>query len=336
MEKDLISIIVPVYNAEKYLDRCIESIVNQTYKNIEIILVNDGSKDKSLEICTLWQKKDKRIVVVNKQNEGAAKARNDGLDIAKGEYIGFIDADDYIKETMYEKLFLNLKENNSDMSCCDYIYTYEDSDKQIECVENSLAKVTGNNICEYFIKDGETLIEKRIFKKSITGFIWRSLYKRDLIGAQRFENHRYYEDLIFLIKTIKPNTKISYVSEGLYFYFQNSSSVVHSKISVENFSKKIETCKCVISLFEEKLGVTNDNIKAYKFYVFKGLMIEAINSNLFKDNLFKKAILNDSFVSSLNSKENYKLYNKNKNFKRKISNFLIHNRLFKIYNLISM
>ncbi|MEG2898607.1 MAG: glycosyltransferase, partial [Eubacterium sp.] len=101
----LISLIIPIYNSEKFLDRCIQSIINQTYKNIEIILVNDGSIDQSLEICQLYKKRDNRIVIINKKNGGVGSARNIGLQKAKGDYIGFIDSDDYIDKETYEEYY---------------------------------------------------------------------------------------------------------------------------------------------------------------------------------------------------------------------------------------
>ena len=117
-EKTLISIIVPVYRTEKYLDRCVESIVNQTYKNLEIILVDDGSPDDCPKMCDEWAKKDKRIKVIHKENGGVSSARNIGIKSAKGKYIGFVDSDDYIEKEMYESLIDVLNKNKN----LDYIY----------------------------------------------------------------------------------------------------------------------------------------------------------------------------------------------------------------------
>ena len=113
--EELISIIVPVYNVEKYLEKCVDSIINQTYKNIEIILVDDGSKDNSGKICDIIKEKDERIKVIHKQNGGLSDARNAGLKIAKGTYIGFVDSDDYIAEDMYQTLYSLSKEKNADI-----------------------------------------------------------------------------------------------------------------------------------------------------------------------------------------------------------------------------
>ena len=114
-DNELISIVVPVYNVEKYLKRCLDSLVNQTYKNIEIILVNDGSTDSSLEICKGYAKKDSRVKIISKKNEGLGYTRNEGINIAKGIYIAFIDSDDYVDENFYEKLYVSAKKYNSDM-----------------------------------------------------------------------------------------------------------------------------------------------------------------------------------------------------------------------------
>lgn len=118
--KELISIIVPVYNVEQYLDDCLISIINQTYKNLEIILIDDGSTDKSGKICDEYAKKDSRIIVIHKENGGVSSARNAGLRIAKGAYIGFVDPDDWIAEDMYEVLYSNAKKYDADVSVCKY------------------------------------------------------------------------------------------------------------------------------------------------------------------------------------------------------------------------
>ncbi|MBR1540013.1 MAG: glycosyltransferase [Clostridia bacterium] len=118
MEEELISIIVPVYKVEKYLDKCINSIVSQTYKNLEVILVDDGSPDSCGKMCDEWTQKDTRIKVIHKENGGLSDARNFGLDCAKGKYIQFVDSDDYIEKDMIEFLYKNLKENNADISIC--------------------------------------------------------------------------------------------------------------------------------------------------------------------------------------------------------------------------
>jgi len=133
---ELISIIVPIYNVEIYLEKCLNSIINQTYKNIEILLINDGSSDNSLRICKKYQKKDKRIVLINKKNGGLSSARNAGIDKASGNYLLFIDSDDYIEIDMIEKLYNNIKSNNADISICNFFITKKNKDRKNKSCKN--------------------------------------------------------------------------------------------------------------------------------------------------------------------------------------------------------
>ena len=127
MENNLISIIVPIYNSENYIKKCLDSILAQTYSNLEVILIDDGSTDNSYNICKDYQKKDNRIVLLQQKNAGVSRARNHGLEVAKGEYIGFVDSDDYIEPEMYEILLNSIIESNSKIAICNYYYENEDS-----------------------------------------------------------------------------------------------------------------------------------------------------------------------------------------------------------------
>ena len=124
MEEELISVILPIYNVEKYLEKCLKSVINQTYKNLEIILVDDGSKDNSPQICDEYAVKDKRIVVIHKSNGGLSDARNAGIEIAKGKYIALIDSDDYVEKDYVQFLYQLIKENNAEMSICSHTVLY--------------------------------------------------------------------------------------------------------------------------------------------------------------------------------------------------------------------
>ena len=143
MMDKLVSIVVPVYNVDKYLDKCVNSIINQKYKNLEIILVDDGSTDESGKKCDLWAEKDNRIRVIHKENGGLSDARNVGIDNSKGYYISFIDSDDFIENDMIEVLLKEIKENNCDISICGYYKTYVDKD---EIIDNSKEIFVMNNI----------------------------------------------------------------------------------------------------------------------------------------------------------------------------------------------
>ena len=208
MSKDLISIIIPIYKLEKYLDRCIESIVNQTYRNLEIILVDDGSPDRCPSICDEWAEKDSRIKVIHKENGGVSSARNAGLDIAKGDYIGFVDGDDYIRADMYKTLFDEVSKNNCDIVVCSYQMNNED---------------VGNDGFSRIRKfDAMILIATGDYKY---GVLWNKLYKRSVIKDIKMPPLECCEDLIFNYYVFKNAENISETGLRLYHYEQNESSV---------------------------------------------------------------------------------------------------------------
>ena len=184
--KELISIIVPVYNIENYLDKCIESIVHQTYKNLEILLIDDGSTDHSGKKCDEWAKKDKRIRVIHKKNGGVSSARNIGLEKAKGEYIGFVDGDDFVNKKMYEEMHRQMKKNNADFVICDYNECYNQND-------NFKDRGKENNLIEILDKNG-------MFDKvyPYRGYVWQGLFLKEKLSAEvRFDSTKYVaEDLM--------------------------------------------------------------------------------------------------------------------------------------------
>ena len=162
----LISVIIPVYNAEQHLERCLQSVLKQTYSNLEIILVDDGSTDRSGEICDEFGRRDNRIIVVHKKNGGQAQARNKGLDIAKGDYIGFIDDDDVVDSRMYELLLLNALKENVEISGCSTMMVYQNGDKV-----NSFEKI------ESGIKNGRDLILNVLYQNQLSwGTVWNKIF----------------------------------------------------------------------------------------------------------------------------------------------------------------
>ncbi|MGN1420916.1 MAG: glycosyltransferase family 2 protein [Eubacterium sp.] len=218
MTKPLISVIVPVYNTEKYLDRCVESIVNQTYNNLEIILVDDGSPDNSPAMCNAWAEKDSRIKVIHKENGGAASSRNAGLDIATGDYIGFVDGDDYAELNMYEILSDILEKNKADIAVCGYhINNEENVDSNIHTVSqlDSLKKIC---VGDYKY-----------------GVLWNKLFKRELVIDVRMPNFKCCEDLVFNYYSFKNAENIAECDSKLYHYMQNESSTVHGNFAIGAF-----------------------------------------------------------------------------------------------------
>ncbi|MBS4212689.1 glycosyltransferase [Neobacillus rhizophilus] len=235
--KEKISVIVPVYNVEKYLSKCINSIINQTYTNLEIILVDDGSTDNSGDICDCYASKDTRIKVIHKENGGLSDARNMGLGVATGGYVNFIDSDDYIHEKFHEVLMKLISSHNADIAQCDYLKIYEETDPEISDIgNNQFEKVTVLNNIEAL---------NQLYNNLIKGVVWNKLYKRDLFKDIRFPKGKIHEDDFTTYKLLFNSNKIIITSYQLYYYLQRSNSIMGSKFnakhldSLEAFSNQI-------------------------------------------------------------------------------------------------
>lgn len=225
--KELISVIVPVYKVEKYLSKCIDSIINQTYKNLEIILIDDGSPDECPKICDEYSKKDNRIKVIHKQNGGLSDARNFGIDESKGDYITFIDSDDYIDSDYIELLYKLLKENNSDISICNPKYIYENNTEKI----NEDKKVDKKQIEVYTKYEA---IETMLYQKEFDTSAWGKLYKSELLQNIRFPKGKMYEDLDTIYKIFLNADKITYTNLKKYFYLQRETSIMGKPFNIKD------------------------------------------------------------------------------------------------------
>ena len=181
----LVSIVVPIYNVEKYLEKCIISLIHQTYKNLEIILVVDGSPDDSIDICKKWASKDDRIKIINKENGGLSDARNSGLKAASGELISFVDSDDWVSINMIEKMVNAIKSNDVDMAICQFVSVYP----------NGYMEKNYNSEIDSRIVNRDELSELILKDDEITSHVWRRLYKRSLIPEDVFPKGRNFEDI---------------------------------------------------------------------------------------------------------------------------------------------
>ena len=208
----LLSVIIPVYNVERYVAECIESVINQTYNDLEIIIVNDGSTDNSLKICEAYAKRDKRIKIINKENGGISSARNTGLDNATGKYIGFVDSDDYIGEDMYEKLVEACIDNNAKASVC-HAVTFTDGNKPF--VNTGFIK-----------KDYCTTDIKQIFSNTLvmSQSLCNKLFKTSLFENIRFPLNKVDEDGYVVYDLLYRAKKVAYVALGGYFYRRRENS----------------------------------------------------------------------------------------------------------------
>lgn len=211
---ELISIIVPIYNVEEYLERCVNSIINQTYKNIEIILVNDGSTDNSGNICNELGKKDNRIKIIHKQNGGLSDARNAGLKIAQGCYIGFVDSDDYIKEDMFETLYNLNKKYNSEISIVSYYEYYN----------GKLIAARDSKKLEIFNKIDA--IKELLIDTKIQSYAWNKLFKKELFENLEFPTNKNFEDIATILLLFEKAEKIVLLEDPKYYYLRRDNSIV--------------------------------------------------------------------------------------------------------------
>jgi glycosyltransferase involved in cell wall biosynthesis len=255
MKNPLISIIVPAYKVEKYLRRCINSIINQTYTNLEIILVDDGSPDNCGKICDEYAGKDQRIKVIHKENGGLSDARNRGLDIAKGEYIGFIDSDDWIKEDYIEKLLNLINDYNADISICNLVKVYNEN-QQINADYNPEIKIYTN-----------IQALEQYFDKYYTNMVIAccKLYKAELINGIRFPVGKIHEDEFTTHKLLYKANKTVMTTEGLYYYLQRNDSIMGKGFNLKGSLHHLEALEERL-LFYKKAGLEGVWKKTIKVY----------------------------------------------------------------------
>lgn len=214
---DLISVIVPVYNVESYLVQCIDSLINQTYTNLEIILVDDGSTDTSGQICDEYARKDDRIVVVHKTNGGLSDARNAGLKVARGAYITYVDSDDFLYSSRaYELLVSGIETSNAKISVCRYVEFCDDTDiKEITDISVSVLEMSTN----------EYLHNCYTYKKGYSYSVWKFLYKKEVVENVWFEKDRVWEDVLYTAEILTKSESVAFVNAELYAYRINPQSI---------------------------------------------------------------------------------------------------------------
>ncbi|MBX9987786.1 glycosyltransferase [Priestia aryabhattai] len=230
-----ISIIVPIYNVQAYLERCIESLINQTYKNIEIILVNDGSTDNCKNICELYKQRDDRIVVVHKENGGLSSARNAGIEIATGKYIAFVDSDDWVSIHMYKILTNLIEKYQADVAECEYLRT----DSLLNSVNND---TSNNNVIS--VKNNVEALFLHFGNSKFQQVVWNKIYKRTLFKEIRFPVGKIHEDEFITYKIIYNAKKLVSISEQLYYYFERTNSIMGEGFSLKTLDR--------LEAFEEK------------------------------------------------------------------------------------
>lgn len=223
-----VSIIIPIYKVEKYLSRCLDSVVNQTLEDIEIVLVDDGSPDSCPEICDRYAKKDSRIKVIHKKNEGLGYARNSGMLIATGEYIAFLDSDDYVSKDMYEKVYSELKSTDADCCVTGYVVKKDSGDEIHK--ENPLgtAVYESDDIITKVLAGMLGSKPDQTRDTDVGMSVWKCVYRKELLQDKGIlfpsERELISEDIIFQIRVLPQVKRVCTLSEGMYYYCENSNS----------------------------------------------------------------------------------------------------------------
>ncbi len=304
---DKVSIIIACYNIEKYIKKCLDSIASQTYQNIEVLMVDDGSKDNTSVILKTYEKEDSRFKYLKKENGGLSDARNYGLKRASGDYICFIDGDDYIEQDYVELLLDSIKVNKSDISVCFFNRVY---DKKIK-----LNKVGIENY--------------NIIKHPAA---WNKMYKKSVFDEIEFKKGVWYEDLNFFGKIMLSNPKLSIVDKPLYNYIQNSSSIMHT------YDKRIYQMYDVLEDIEEYSIKNNTNEINYDFLEYINIyhvLIGTVYRTSFSEDFSKKDICNICNYVEKKYKNWYKnIYIKKMSFVFKSYLFFLHHRCYSFVWLV--
>lgn len=264
----LISIIVPVYNIEFFLEKCIKSIINQTYKNIEIILVNDGSTDRSGDICNFYSKYDQRVKVINKKNGGLSDARNVGIVASSGKFIGFVDGDDWIEPDMYEVLYDAMQHSDADVAICGFYRNI--GDRVVE------ERETGNTL----IYSGKEILKRLLSNDNeyqICLAVWNRLYKRELIKDIRFPYGKSYEDIIYDTEVFYKCNRCVYVDKRKYHYLVGrEGSIISSGFQKRRITDDIllqkKRTEFLESKNEKELAELSRQIMVHDMLLYYGLM----------------------------------------------------------------
>lgn len=312
-----VSVIVPVYNVEKYINKCLKSLVNQTLKDIEIIVVNDGSPDNSQKIIDEYAKKYKNIKSYIKENGGVSDARNFGIEKSSGEYIAFVDGDDFVLNDMYEKMYEKAKSNNFDIVVCDLNYIYED--------DNSEMKVSSG-----FDKD-TTDIKKAIINNYPV--VWNKIIKREIFNNIKFKKGVWFEDVEFLYRMFPLIKSIGVVKEAFNQYIQRKGSI--TKSVDKRIYNYIDNWNGIIDFYKEK-GFYDEYKKEIEFAYVRYIYATFVKQSTYFD---KEEYNNAVDLAIKNVKKNFPHYKRNKYFYRSLKgiyllvfNKIISKILYKIKN----
>lgn len=250
-----VSVIVPVYQVEKYLRQCLDSIVNQTFKDIEVILIDDGSKDNSGKICDEYALKDNRVKVMHQENMGLSDARNSGMNLMSGKYFMFVDSDDYVSEQMIEKLYTSALETDADVVCCNFEYFWENNENESFSTKQKREELNSSEIFSH---------RKNEKNYGIWTVAWNKLYKSSSMNSFRFRSGKIHEDEFWANDIYQKDLKVVTIEDSLYYYRQRHNSIV----SIKSIKKEFD----LIEAFQERMQIyLNQNMypdQAYKVLIY--------------------------------------------------------------------
>lgn len=267
----MVSVVIPVYNVENYIKQCLDSVFRQTYKNIEVIVINDGSQDRSNEIIKEYENKDIKLIYIEQENKGVAEARNTGLTYVTGEYVVFIDPDDYIEDSYIEDMYNIAVLNNCDVVICGYSEFYDSKLNRKNIIKH--------DICENYLYSGKEVSEMMLELK-VKGYLWNKLFRNSSKFKEniRFENNKKIEDYFPVFKTISESEKISFIEKSLYNYRQREGSLVNST-NFQLVDDFFHACHNIIDYSESK-NKDKKKIEFFKENCFSLTMLNYISLNL--------------------------------------------------------
>lgn len=278
MEQPLISIIVPVYNAENYLEDCVESLLQQSYKNIEFILVDDGSTDASAEICDIYSRKDTRVTVIHKENEGQAEARNIGVQYSHGQFIGFADDDDILDPEMFEILYKNMIEYNVDISACCRLYVEKDRSFKRNTFSSGLI-------------DGHEFVTNILRGEGASGAVWDKLFKREILEKYKFPKGEQFEDYWVVLRAMCEYRKIYFDDRALYRWIIRDNSQSH-KLTLRQIGSYYRVANSLMEYFIQN-GMPDGIVQASQYNLFRvcnGIIGRILRVNVAETGLLKKYV----------------------------------------------
>ncbi|MEB8347240.1 glycosyltransferase [Flavobacteriaceae bacterium KMM 6898] len=292
-----ISIIIPVFNAEKHLERCLNSISVQTFQNLEILLINDGSTDTSGEICDRFSHLDKRFIVIHKKNEGTSSARNQGLKFATGDYVGFIDSDDNIRPEMYEKMLVCAIKEKLNLVVCEY--------------ENSVGSIFklrmnkgGNKVLKDDYLAGMKYIPHGVFN------VWNKLFSAELAKSKSFIHGKIHQDALYISEILLEVAELGVINEPLYIYNVENESVTRSKYNstrLAGIEVVLEAQKNLISAVSSERALEGIRVWFLEF-LFGHYASLSIHPGLDKDNIIREKLLGLIRIHNSKKDNNIRFY----------------------------